>query len=475
MAAAFSYDTISRNTMLSHVVAPLVFDQILCTAAFTRLHKLERLGAVSYLSPQLSGLSVFDSALRMVVLASRWVATLQHRDTDAYLYSMKDRLCVELAALIYHLGRRSWVCSSWVHLSPDTGHDQSSQVAQESRSISAFKSLLQRNPGIRHALRACDIRDGELNLIYAFVRGDYIHHPFAQIVNNRLTKIDVKHLELLVCCSRSWQYNSPFLAWSGVDLAALIENCVMRYDPLIVPSQMMTFHVSMLPLINKFFMGYATFINEMTTDPVVQGIHLMKFYATQKKAYESYVSALDDGRLEAPTLENYGDGRRVRRRLNLTGDGDRDNYDDDDDDDVTGVLHTRPEMSEFKRRLDSRSLFILLEEKIVNHHASKEEVDSLSFDFILAAHFTHNLAAEEFVISTVVYNQHVYTQFASRVISFFEHGDGSVVLDAFRIQAPSLFTVPFGVLRMFSKKEGAPRTRVGGGGGDGNGELVACV
>jgi hypothetical protein len=423
------YDAVTRDVMLTHVVAPVLFNEILCTAPFSRLHTVLRMGSLSNLSPALATTSAFTSSLRMVVLTSRWAAALQYPPPDAHGYTMKDRLCVELAALIYNLGRRSWVHSSWVRLSPRSScaGGAAGQHEHEARSVRVFQRLLLRNRHVRQSLHANGIGPAELQLTYAFVTGEHVDHPFSCLVNNPLTQVDVKNMDLFLCCTPFWRDDAPFLAWTAREITTLLTNCVIRRDARVVPPQMMTFHAGVASLINKFFMSYATFHNLMTTHPLVQGIHLLKFYTSHKTTYDKYRAARDDG-YSTP----HGDGE-----------------DEDEDEDDT-VLHVAPSLVEFNRRLESGELFTLLaEEKL--HVGSDDEISSISFDFILKAQFDHGLTADEFVISPVMFNAAIYNVLAANVISFASN-DGVVSLGTFAVPVPYFLEVPHGVLRLFATR-----------------------
>jgi hypothetical protein len=429
-----NYDNVTRDVLLTHVVAPGLFNEILCTPSFTRLHAVHRLGSLANLSPELAAVSAFTSSLRMVVLTSRWVAALQYPPPDTHGYTMKDRLCVELAALIYNLGRRSWVHSNWVRLSPrpprGTAHRAAGQEEHEARSIREFQRLLVHNQRVRVSLHANGIGPAELQLTYAFVMGEHVDHPFSCLVNNTLTQVDVKNMDLFLCCTPFWRGDFPFLAWTTHEITTLLSNCVIRRDPQVVPPQMMTFHTGVSALINKFFMSYAMFQNGMTTHALVHGIHLLKFYTTHKTTYDKHCAARDEG-YSTPRLG---------------------------EDEVDTEL-LAPGLFEFNRRLECGELFTLLSEEKLQS-GSDDEISSISFDFILKAQFEHGLTADEFVISPVVFNASIYDVFAPRVISFAFNTatlDGSISLGTFAVPVPYFLDVPHGVLRLFATRPCAVR------------------
>lgn len=409
------HDSLFRNhherfwgdAILTTLVGADVLGDLILTPEFQRLRDVGRMTPLSYVFAPFDSITFFDAAIRMLLMTSRWIYFLEQNNKSKF--HVDDVITVQLAALLFYIGKRSWLYSV-------SGESTNTHAAL---SLNLFTSMVQNNAHIETCLReryGFSLETHGVKLV-SFITGTYTSHPLGTLVNNQKTKIDVKHLELLSACNSYWEKtNSRCQVFSPENIDALFSNgVIVGFPSESLHTQYAVAHSGLVGnLVYKFFDCCAAYKHVLALHPYVHAAQIMRLKLTSILK-EQQTSIQDDGDFN---------------------------------------VHAYPVL---RNRLETHDLYTMLDEEFVTS-VTKENINVVGMGMVTKLMQTDkNLSASDMIVSTCCFmDVEMYPQSVKQVCRWdvvpHQH-TGQLIISVFDVQIPSLMNIYAGVVRVFTTRD----------------------
>jgi hypothetical protein len=411
---------------LTPLVGSDVFGDLILTPEFQRLRDVGRMTPLSYIFAPFSSITFYDSAIRMLLMTSRWIHLLERN--NKVTFPVDEVITVQLAALMFYIGKRSWLYAV-------SGQSTDTHALS---SLNIFTSIVQTNAHIETCLRENYnfTLSTHSTKLFSLINGTYTSHPLGTLINNQKTMIDVKNFELLSACNVYWeQTNSHCQVFTADNVDALFAGGLIvgfpneltrsslspgySYDPLGNDTQGSTQYVVAQSglvgaLVYKFFECCAAYKHVLALHSAVHAAQIMRLKLTRILTEQQ------------TAIQNDGDFN----------------------------VHAYPYL---RNRLETHDLFSLLDEEFVTS-VTKENINVVGMKMVTdLMRDDKQLRASDMIISACCFvDADVFVQSVKQVCRWdmlaYQHTN-KVVISVFDVQIPSLMNMYAGVVRVFTTRE----------------------